>query len=421
MKIFLYLYKKAKYYIKMNLTEQHIITKQNKQWKIIDNLCFLSKNLYNQALYEIKQNYMNTGKFLRYKEIEKLLKNKEEEFNDYYKLPPATSQNILMLLDKNLKSYFALLKKWKKDKTSLSGCPKIPKYKHKIKGRNIIIIRGDLLRLKKSYIIFPKKFNLSPLKTNIEDISLVKQCRIIPSSGCYNIEIVYEVKEKEYKKNNNKCAIDLGVSNLASLTTNLDLTPLIINGRPLKSINQFYNKKKGKMQSWLKICHGKRTSNRLTNLIFKRNNKIKDYLHKSSRIIVNYLVENDISNLAIGYNKNWKQKVNMNKTNNQNFVSIPYETFINMIIYKCELEGIKVTLTRESHTSKCSALDLEFIEHHDNYIGRRIKRGLFKSKNKILLNADVNGSLNIGRKVFGDGFIPANRGLVFNPIKINIF
>ena len=405
----------------MNLTEQHIISKNNKkEWKIIDNLCFLSKNLYNQALYEIKQGYRTNGKFMRYKEIEKLLKHKETEFNDYYKLPPATSQNILMLLDKNLKSYFALLKKWKKDKTSLSGCPRIPNYKHKTKGRNIIIIRGDLLRLENGYIRFPKKFNLNPIKTNIQNEKLLKQCRIVPKSGCYVIEFIYSVNKKEYIENNNKASIDLGINNLAVLTNNLELNPIIINGKPLKSINQYYNKKKGKLQSWLKVHHNKNTSNKLANLTFKRNNKIKDYLHKSSRIIVNYLVENNVSELTIGYNKSWKQNLNIGKVNNQKFVSIPYDTFINMLKYKCELEGIKINIITEEYTSKCSALDLEKIEKHDNYIGKRIKRGLYKSIDN-LINADINGSLNIGRKVFGDGFIPANRGLVFNPIKINIF
>lgn len=402
----------------MILTEQHIFTKNYSNWEQLDNLCFLSKNLYNCAVYKIKQHKLEHGKFLRYGEIEKLFR--QEENVDYFNLPTASSQQILMLVDRNLKSFFALLKKYKQDKNSLNSAPKFPKYKDKLKGRNVLIVRGDTIRFKNGMIIFPKKFNLLPLKTKIEIGTKINEVRIIPKSDCYVLEIVYEKQEKELVINENYSAIDLGINNLITLTTNQNLKPLIVNGKPLKSINQYYNKKKAKIQSQLKKNHNKNSSKKLRSLTNKRDNKIKDYLHKSSRIIVSYLKENNISKLTVGYNKEWKQNINLGKKNNQSFVNIPYNKLLNMLEYKCKLEGILFSEREESYTSKCSALDLESIEKQENYLGKRIKRGLFKSSKGICINSDVNGSLNIGRKEFGDVFMPANIGFVLNPVKINL-
>ena len=176
--------------------------------------------------------------------------------------------------------------------------------------------------------------------------------------------------------------------------------PFSINGKPLKSINQYYDKEKARLQAHLK-CN-KKTSKRINSITNIRNNKVKDYLHKSSREIVNFLVSNNISTLIIGYNEEWKQNINLGRTNNQSFVNIPFYTFINQLDYKCKLEGINVILTEESYTSKCSFLDNESIEKHESYLGKRIKRGLFKSAEGKLINADLNGSLNILKKVVGE-------------------
>jgi putative transposase len=405
----------------MKVVEKHIINKKQKEWKTLDHLCFLSKNLYNQSLFLIKQHYEETGKFLRYNQLEKISKKQPKEFDNYNSLPPATSQQILMLLDKNIKSYFSLLKKWKKDKKSLSDCPKFPKYKHKTKGRNIIIIRGDVMRWKENKLLFPKRFNLVDLRTVITQNSKINQIRIVPQTSCYVIEVVYEKQEKERKIGVNKASIDLGINNLCSMTFSNNNQAIIINGKPLKSINQYFNKKKAEWQADLKKRHNKFTSNKLSSFTHKRNNKISDYLHKTSRFIVNCLVKNDISSLVIGYNKEWKQEINIGKRNNQNFVQIPHFKLVSMIKYKCELEGITVIIREESYTSKCSSLDLETIGKQENYLGSRKKRGLFISNEGIMINADINGSLNIGRKEFGDGyFTPTNRGFVMNPLKVSL-
>ena len=191
----------------------------------------------------------------------------------------------------------------------------------------------------------------------------------------------------------------IGVNNLCAIGSNV-LKPIIINGKPLKSINQYYNKKLAKLKSELK--NEKKTSKRIKSLTNKRNNKVNDYLHKSSRLIVNYLVSNNINTLVIGKNKEWKQNAKIGKRNNQNFIQIPHTRFIEMLEYKCKLEGITVIVTEESYTSKCSFMDNEPIKKHTNYVGKRVKRGLFKSSKGILINADLNGSLNILKKVVGE-------------------
>ncbi len=396
----------------MILTEQHIINKSHILWKRIDNLCFLSKNLYNSCLYAIKIHFNETSKGLRYNQLYK--KFYQEKNIDFFNLPAPTSQQIMQLADKNIKSYFSLIRLWKRDKTKLQGCPKFPKYKDKIKGRNIVIFNNQQVRYKNGYILLPKAIGIK-LKTNITNFLNIRQVRFVPRSSCYVIEIIYEVEKPSFKKEGKKASIDLGINNLAALVISSGQS-IIVNGNKIKSINQYYNKIKAQKQYNLKKNNLK-TSKKLKKLTLDRNNKIKDYLHKSSRFIVDYLETNNVNELVIGYNKEWKQNTKLGKVNNQAFVNIPFFTFIKIIIYKCEMSGIRVKTREESYTSKCSSFDLETIKKHDNYLGRRIKRGLFKTFDGKLLNADINGAFNIGRKEFGDVFIPVNRGLAFNPIK----
>lgn len=191
--------------------------------------------------------------------------------------------------------------------------------------------------------------------------------------------------------------------------------PFIINGKPLKSINQYWNKERARLQS---LLGDKKTSKRIQSITNKRNNKVKDYLHKSSRKLVDFLVSNNISTLVVGYNEEWKQGVNLGKRNNQSFVFIPYYTLIEQLEYKCRLEGINFILTEESYTSKCSFLDNEEVCKHEKYLGKRIKRGLFKSKEGKLINADLNGSLNILKKVVGEFQYPIE--VCSTPLKVTV-
>lgn len=397
----------------MRLVEQHIIKKSDCRYKDIDKVCFLSKNLYNAALYSIKQNFLATGKWIRCGELNKTFI--ADSNVDFRALSGSSAQQVLMALDNNLKSYFKAIKAWKRDNKKFTGCPKFPSYKHKTEGRNIFSYSYAQFKHRNGMIFFPKKEGFKPLKTNCAEGS-VKQVRFIPKCGCYVIELVYVADDVEQKNDNKKyMSIDLGVNNLAACVTNVDNKSFIINGKKLKSINQYYNKKRSKLQQY-----GKAKTKRLERLTLKRNNKVKDYMHKASKTIIAECDKKGITTLIVGHNDGWKQKVNTGKRNNQNFVGIPFDTFISMLQYKSERQGLRFILTNESHTSKCSSLDMEVVGHHDEYVGRRIKRGLFRSKEGILLNADINGSYNIMRKAKGDAAMPPYIGLGYNPIIINV-
>lgn len=378
----------------MQLVEQHIIKKSNALFEECDRVSFLSKNLYNKANYLVRQSFTNkeNKKYLNYYEINKLLKNDI----DYCSLPRKVSNQTLMVLDKNWKSFFSTIKSWSKNK--FKGKPNLPKYLDKTKGRFLTVYEKGAISTKelKNGIVKLSGTNIT-IKTDKKNIN---QCRIVPRNDRYIIEIVYTINDIEKKINNDRyCSIDLGLNNLATIASNV-IKPVVINGKPLKSVNQYYNKKLAKFKS------NKNSNTKIYKLCNKRNNKIKNYLHKSSRYIVNHLVSNEINTLVVGYNKGWKQDINIGKVNNQKFVNIPYLMFINMLKYKCELAGINFILNEESYTSKCSFLDYEEIKKQKEYKGKRIKRGLFKSAKGKLINADLNGSLNILRKVIGDFWYP---------------
>ena len=256
------------------------------------------------------------------------------------------------------------------------------------------------------------------LKTIVTDI---KQVRFIPKGGYVLMEIVYEKKEDELRSDNGRyAAIDLGINNLATVTSNVSGS-YIVNGKPVKSINQYYNKKRAEYQSKLK---NKKSSNRIQRLTLKRNNKIKDYFHKASTYIANQLVSDSINTLIIGKNDGWKQDVNMGTKNNQSFTSIPHSIIINMILYKCRMRGIRVIMIDQAYTSKSSFLDLDPIpdlkdKNIPSFSGKRIERGLYVSGSGRIINADVNGSYNIMRKEVGNASMPIDRGFVFNPIRLD--
>ena len=376
----------------MILAERHIIKKDNTLFKEMDNLCFLSKNLYNKGLYIVRQHFFNTEKYLNYNTLENILKKSKDV--DYYALPTKVSQQILMVLDNNFKSFFKLLEK--KKKGLYKEKVKIPKYLDK-DSRNLLIFTSQAISKKfiKNGII-----KLSNVKHVVKTmVKVVKQVRIIHKGNHIVTEVLYEKQSKDIVTNNRYAAIDLGLNNLATISSNVT-KPFIVNGKPLKSINQYYNKTKSNLQSKLK--NNEKSNKRISSLNLKRNNKINDYLHKSSTFIVNYLVSNNISMLIVGHNKEWKQNIKIGKKNNQNFVSIPHSRFKELLKYKCELEGINYIEIEESYTSKCSFLDNEEICKHTSYKGKRVKRGLFKSNDGTLINADVNGSLNILKKVVGN-------------------
>ena len=281
----------------MYLTERHII-KNNKE---LDELCFNSKNLYNKALYTIRQHYFNTKGYLNYYEVNRLMVDSKDE--DYYVLPTKVSKQTLMVLDRNFKSFFALLKK--KQSGNYDKLIKLPKYLDK-DGRLVTIFPKDAVFKKPLRKGIIKLSSLSiEIPTKVTESNLV-EVRVLPRNNHHIIEVVYKVDKAQPKSDNGRYAsIDLGLDNLATVSSNV-VKPFIINGRPLKSINQYWNKEVAILQSYLK--GNKKTSKRIKSITNIRNNKVKDYLHKSSRKVVNFLVSNNISTLVIGYNEEWKTK-----------------------------------------------------------------------------------------------------------------
>ena len=383
----------------MLLTER-IILKTNKQIpkQHLSYLCHIAKNLYNEANYQIRQNFLKKKTWIRYNELYQKIKSSE----NYKLLPAQTSQQILRFLDRNWKSFFRTLKVWKKDPEKFSSRPRIPKYKRK-DGEFVVIFTNQQCKIKNGWLHFPKKSRLSPIRTRITNH--LHQVRIIPRGEKYVIEIIHEKEPIDLKLNGNRIVgIDLGLNNLVTVVNNAGLEPFIIKGGIVKSMNQYYNKQLARLRS-IKDKQGyKFETKRIQRLTLKRNNKIMDVFHKISRKIIQYCIENDFGRIIIGYNQGWKQKIKMGRRTNQNFVQVPFLNLVKMIQYKALLVGMNVELVDESHTSKCSFLDGESIEHHEHYAGRRVKRGLFKTRSAKLINADVNGAYNIIKKAVPKAF-----------------
>lgn len=397
----------------MQLVSKHIIDRNHWLYKRLDNLCFLSKNLFNYANYLIRQKFIISGEYLDYYKIQKLCQGK----TDYLALPAKVSQQVLLRLHESWKSFFAATKEYNLHPDKFKARPKIPRYKHKILGRNVLTYTVQAISkewLKKGIINFSKTQIF--LTTKVREIN---QLRIVPKTYHYSIEVVYEVKAVTGSSSGVEwiAEIDISLNNLATITSNLKgFGPVIINGKPLKSINAYYHKKKAMLQSYLK---GERqTSIKINHLTHKRNVKVDNYLHNASRFIINHLAANRIGTLVIGKNDNWKQGINLGKRNNQNFVAIPHARFIEMLTYKAQLAGIVVKVIEESYTSKCSFLDNEPCVKHLEYEGKRIKRGLFRAGDGRLINADVNGSANIVKKAFPNAFAEGIQGVIVRPVRV---
>ena len=374
------------------LVEKQIIKPSHPYFKQLDELCFLSKNLYNRALYEIRQYYFETTKYKTAFTIMTDFAHKNQV--DYRALPAKVSNYTIHLVDQNMKSFFALLKL--KQNNQYAKQVHLPNYLDKINGRQMIhyhksslsLINEGFVKLSKSDIVF---------KTNVPNHK-IQYLRIVHCGNHIKVLIgYYKVKKDFSKTQKNFASIDIGQNNLMTVTSNV-FHPIIYNGKPIKSVNQFYNKIKAQEQSNLKKVNNLNWSKRLGQLTLWRENQINNYFHKVTSHFVNYCVMNKIDTVIIGRNKEWKDKINLSKRVNQNFVTIPFGQLYNLLSYKLELEGIRYIEVEESHTSKCSFVDKEEICHHDVYVGKRIRRGLFRSKNGKKYNADINGSLNIMRK-----------------------
>ena len=297
--------------------------------------------------------------------------------------------------------------------------PKLPKYKDK-NGRYVLGLDNNKIHITDGFIRFsfkPLKTLNCKFKTNINEYNKLIQCRFIPNGSNYVMEIVYEINAPDiHGEPTNIMSIDLGISNFATIVNNIGLQPIAIKGGNIKSINQYYNKQKAKIQSELMLKNKKNWSDKLRKLTDKRNNKIKNWTHTASKYIVDYAVLYGIDTIVCGYNQTWKQEPVMNKKVNQGFINIPYDMFIKQLIYKCENNGIRFILTEETYTSGTSFIDGEHPTQGNYNKSRRVTRGLFRSDTGIFINADVNGSYQIMKKVFPNAFAEGIEGVGLHPL-----
>jgi putative transposase len=371
--------------------EQCIIRKSHPLWGVIDEMCFKAKNLYNYANYILRQEFLEHNQYISYRQM-----NKELKAHDEYKQCMSQPANcILRLLDKNWKSFFCALKAYESNPKKFLGRPQIPKYLKK-DGRFNWMIPNNACYFENGELKFRVR-KLQSIKWKCRCVGRLIQVRFVPRGCVYVMEIVSEVEVPDVTSENKRIVgIDLGVNNLVTASNNIGEPPFIINGRGLKSINQFYNKRKSKLQSGLP--KEQFWSKQLDNLTFKRYCRIKNYMHHTSRKIIDWMRKHNIDTLVIGHNKKWKQKCYLN-----NFVQIPYNILINQLIYKCEENNIRCVVVEESYTSGTSFVDGETPCKENYSKNRRICRGLFQSSSQ-LINADVNGSLQIIKKVFPNAF-----------------
>ena len=401
------------------------------EYNILRELCRISKNLTNQAIYNVKQYYLQEKQYLKYESNYYELKNSE----NYKLLNSNMAQQTLKDVDSMFKSFFALIKLAKQGKYNFKHI-RLPNYLPKNGYSNLIISQ---IRIKNDNVLtipfsntFKKKHE-TKIQIKIPKIlenKKIKEIQIIPKFNArfFEIQYVYEVQEKNINLNkNNALAIDLGVNNLCTCVTNTGKS-FIVDGRKLKSINQFYNKRNAKLQSIKDKQNIKEQTKQQYLISRKRKNRVSDYINKTCKYVINYCLSNNIGNLVIGYNQTFQNKTNLGKKNNQIFTQLPFGKIREKLEYLCKMYNINYILQEESYTSKASFFDNDDlpIYNADNpqtyeFSGKRIKRGLYQTKNNYLFNADCNGALNILRKSkVVDLSILYNRGELDTPKRIRV-
>jgi putative transposase len=399
----------------MQLVEQHCIDRHDPRFAATDLACFASKNLYTAALYVLRQAFFSHRQVPPYKKLAHTLKDTVE----FRALPAKIAQWVVRQVCGDWDTFWKAQKAFKKSPAKFTGRPQLPHYKAKLTGRNVLVYTRQALSRP---ALADGRICPSQLSIVIQTKqTAVRQVRIVPKASHYVVEVIYSVKPTSRTTNKLRPAwaasLDLGIDVLAAVTSNKKgLTPFLVNGRPLKSVNAYYHKLRAELQALLP--KGQYTSHRLEALADKRNRKLEHFLHWASRYIVDWMVRERLGTLIIGHNVGWKQAVDMGKINTQNFVAIPHSTFIHLLTYKAQRAGIKVIVREESYTSKCSFLDLEPIRKHAAYCGRRARRAEFVAADGRRLHADVNGSYNILRKGLPTAFGHGIKGVVVSPVRV---
>ena len=406
--------------------EKHQIKPSNKYYKLLDELCFKSKNLYNTGLYIERQAFLEKDPNLKGIRFipEFTLINYLKESESFKALPCSISQQILKKVTQNFQSFFKATKDYNKHPEKYLGKPKLPRYKDSKTGRFQLILNYNAFRFNKEYITFHKELKGFKVKTHLNpEKHTLREARFIPHKTHITLEIVYELKEEPLELTEDfkyLAGIDLGIDNFSTISIlKPDTSPLIINGKGLKSYNKYFNKKLAYLKSDVQLKNKKYTTKRIQRLIKRRNNYIDTWIHQVSRLTANYLYENKVKEVIIGKNKNWKQNSKLSKKVNQTFIQIPFESYIQRLTYKCQDLGIKVYIVEESYTSGTSYLDNELPIKDFYNKSRRIQRGLFKTNEGKIINSDVNAAFQITKKVYKTDYKPSYK-LKINPIRINV-
>jgi IS605 OrfB family transposase len=361
--------------------------------------CRLTKNLYNQATYLVRQEFFSSGRWVRYQTLYEQLK----ESPNYKDLPAQTGQQLLRLVDAMWASYFAAKRDWEEHPDKYLGKPRLPKYKPK-DGQFLLLFTNQQVKLEQGLFKLPDVMGIV-VKTRLTPDTAIRGARVVPKGTGYVLEILYTktIPVPPEGEPNRVAGQDIGLTNLVTEVNNTGERPVVVKGGVIKSINQYFNKERARLQSIYDkqdIKEGKK----MRKLADTRDRKINALFHEVSRATIDRCVARGIDTLVIGRNEGWKQEVPLGKRTNQNFVSVPYDRLFHMLAYKGRDQGIRVVFTREAYTSKCSFLDKESIQRHDQYLGKRIKRGLFRSAKGLLINSDVNGGYNITVQVVPNAF-----------------
>jgi len=391
----------------MKLVEQHVVKRSDPRYARLDEAAFASKNLWNLANYYVRQSFIFEHTYLDNTAVYHLVKS-----SDAYKaLPAKVSNQVLIQLHQAWVGFFEAMETWREHPEQFTGRPQLPGYKHKTAGRNLLSYEMGAIWKRDLDRGLITVSGLGVLVQTAQARETVEQVRIVPKAEHYVIEVVYQYEANPVAVDSELfVAADLGVNVLAALTSNKPgFLPRLVNGRPLKAINQLYNKQRAQHQKRLAKTN-RFTSRHLDRITTKRNRRVLHYLHVASRRIIELLVAEGIGTLIIGKNPLWKQEVEMGRKRNQEFVQIPHARFIELLTYKAALVGIRVVLTEESYTSRASFLDRDEIPAYDpartqepRFSGRRERRWYYASGKRII-HSDVNGAYNIGRKVVPTAF-----------------
>ena len=418
-----------------NRIEKYNLSSKDPNHSIFDGLCETSKSLYNCIWWRCLQAWKAHEKLPSYGAFDALCKSGEVDYltKHYQDLPQQVAQQVIIRATTDWSNYFKALKAFKLNPSSFQGRPKHPGCKR----QRFQIVIPQSFTASDGFLFFLTKKEIKPIQLwGKHPADKIKQIQINPQATSYQVVVTYQMLIRKEPINDlgdtlkRILGVDLGTNNLLACANNVGLTPFVISGRTMKSLNRFYNKATADAKNLLpryftpdgtKKCRG--TSKKMRLQWEKRDRQLQDYLHKMSKFLVDYCLYHNLDTLVIGYNQGWKQDVNLGSKNNQNFVYLPFRRFVDILKYKCADAGIIFRETNESYTSKCSFLDNEPLQHQEKYLGRRIKRGLFRSSQGYILNADINGALNIIRKVFPNAFDSFagkwDRGCGLHPVKLS--